>query len=81
MWRTWLFFLRGIVPLLERWLGNLLARHFEGRAARGSAKTVSKQRVESHADLEVRRPPFPPSPPGRPKATATVADQGVWRGS
>jgi len=26
MWRVWLFFLRGIVPLLERWLGNLLAR-------------------------------------------------------
>ncbi|KAJ2841776.1 pre-mRNA-splicing factor 8, partial [Coemansia erecta] len=24
-WRVWLFFLRGIVPLLERWLGNLLA--------------------------------------------------------
>jgi len=54
MWRTWLFFLRGIVPLLERWLGNLLARHFEGRAARGAAKTVSKQRVESHYDLELR---------------------------
>ena len=51
MWRTWLFFLRGIVPLLERWLGNLLARHFEGRAARGAAKTVSKQRVESSYDL------------------------------
>ena len=25
-WRVWLFFLRGIIPLLERWLGNLLAR-------------------------------------------------------
>lgn len=25
-WRVWLFFLRGMVPLLERWLGNLLAR-------------------------------------------------------
>jgi PROCN (NUC071) domain len=31
MWRVWLFFLRGVVPLLERWLGNLLARQFEGR--------------------------------------------------
>jgi pre-mRNA-processing factor 8 len=30
-WRVWLFFMRGIVPLLERWLGNLLARQFEGR--------------------------------------------------
>ncbi len=42
MWRVWLFFLRGIVPLLERWLGNLLARQFEGRQSKGIAKTVSK---------------------------------------
>jgi hypothetical protein len=39
-WRVWLFFLRGIVPLLERWLGNLLARQFEGRQSKGVAKTV-----------------------------------------
>ena len=43
MWRVWLFFLRGIVPLLERWLGNLLARQFEGRQSKGVAKTVSLQ--------------------------------------
>ncbi|ESQ55973.1 hypothetical protein EUTSA_v10024184mg [Eutrema salsugineum] len=54
MWRVWLFFLRGIVPLLERWLGNLLGRHFEGRHSKGVAKTVTKQRVESHFDLELR---------------------------
>ena len=53
-WRVWMFFLRGIVPLLERWLGNLLARQFEGRANKGIAKTVTKQRVESHFDLELR---------------------------
>ncbi|GAA5932751.1 U4/U6-U5 snRNP complex subunit PRP8 [Sporobolomyces koalae] len=53
-WRVWLFFLRGIVPLLERWLGNLLARQFEGRNSKGVAKTVTKQRVESHFDLELR---------------------------
>ena len=53
-WRVWLFFLRGIVPLLERWLGNLLARQFEGRHNKGVAKTVTKQRVESHFDLELR---------------------------
>jgi len=46
--------MRGIVPLLERWLGNLLARQFEGRASKGIAKTVTKQRVESHFDLELR---------------------------
>ena len=50
----WLFFLRGVVPLLERWLGNLLARQFEGRHSKGVAKTVTKQRVESHFDLELR---------------------------
>ena len=43
MWRVWLFFLRGIVPLLERWLGNLLARQFEGRQSKGIAKTITKQ--------------------------------------
>jgi len=53
-WRVWLFFLRGIIPLLERWLGNLLARQFEGRHSKGIAKTVTKQRVESQFDLELR---------------------------
>lgn len=53
-WRVWLFFMRGIIPLVERWLGNLLARQFEGRASKGVAKTVTKQRVESHFDLELR---------------------------
>jgi pre-mRNA-processing factor 8 len=53
-WRVWLFFLRGTVPLLERWLGNLLARQFEGRHDKAVAHTVTKQRVESHYDLELR---------------------------
>jgi len=53
-WRVWLFFLRGIVPLLERWLASLLARQFEGRVSKGIAKTVTKQRVEAHYDLELR---------------------------
>jgi len=35
-------------------LGNLLARRFEGRNSKGIAKTVTKQRVESHYDLELR---------------------------
>ena len=37
-----------------RWLGNLLARQFEGRVSKGIAKAVTKQRVESHFDLELR---------------------------
>ncbi|ODQ65863.1 PROCN-domain-containing protein [Nadsonia fulvescens var. elongata DSM 6958] len=53
-WRVWLFFLRGIIPLLERWLGNLLARQFEGRQSKSVAKTVTKQRVDSYYDLELR---------------------------
>lgn len=54
-WRVWLFFLRGIVPLLERWLQNLLARQFEGRHSDAVPHTVTKQRVESHYDLELRQ--------------------------
>lgn len=42
MWRVWLFFLRGSIPLLERWLGNLLAKSFEGRHSKGNAKGVTK---------------------------------------
>ena len=50
MWRVWLFVLRGIVPLLERWLGNLLARQFEGRQSKGIAKTVSTCLAEPPPD-------------------------------
>jgi len=46
--------MRGIVPLLECWLGNLLARQFEGHNIKGIAKTVTKQHVESHYNLELR---------------------------
>ncbi|CAK7904636.1 pre-mRNA-splicing factor 8 [[Candida] anglica] len=53
-WRVWLFFLRGVIPLLERWLGNLLARQFEGRRSNDVAKTITKQRVDSYYDLELR---------------------------
>ncbi|ODV93721.1 hypothetical protein PACTADRAFT_77234 [Pachysolen tannophilus NRRL Y-2460] len=53
-WRIWIFFMRGIIPLLERWLGNLLARQFEGRQSKSVAKTITKQRVDSYYDLELR---------------------------
>ena len=45
--------LRGIIPLLERWLQNMLSRQFEGRHNR-EGQTVTKQRVESQFDLELR---------------------------
>ncbi|KAI3402314.2 PRP8 [Candida oxycetoniae] len=53
-WKVWIFFLRGTIPLLERWLGNLIARQFEGRRYNDYAKTITKQRVDSYYDLELR---------------------------
>ncbi|KAG7195924.1 pre-mRNA-splicing factor 8 [Scheffersomyces spartinae] len=53
-WRVWIFFLRGVNPLLERWLGNLISRQFEGRRANDVAKSITKQRVDSYYDLELR---------------------------
>ncbi|CAI5756086.1 unnamed protein product [Candida verbasci] len=53
-WRVWIFFLRGIIPLLERWLGNLIARQFEGRRQNDIAKTITKQRIDSYYDIELR---------------------------
>ena len=44
--------MRGIVPLLKHWLGNL-AQQFEGHNSKGITKTVMKQRMESHYDLEL----------------------------
>ena len=43
-----------MVPLIERWLTNLLARQFEGRRTKGEGTRITKQRVESHFDLELR---------------------------
>ncbi|GIQ85078.1 pre-mRNA-processing-splicing factor 8, partial [Kipferlia bialata] len=53
-WRVWVQFLRGMSPLLERYLGNLLSRTFEGRKTRDVVHGVTKQRAESHFDLELR---------------------------
>ncbi|KAG0693638.1 pre-mRNA processing splicing factor 8 [Suillus ampliporus] len=44
-WRVWLFFMQGIVPLLEHWLGNLFARQFEERNSKG----ISHYDLELHA--------------------------------
>lgn len=53
-WRVWVSFMRGTIPMLERWLGNLLARQFEGRRSNDVAKSITKQRVDAHYDLELR---------------------------
>lgn len=52
-WRIWIFFLRGIIPILERWLSNLLIRQFEGRN-NDIVKTTTKQRTDAYYDLELR---------------------------
>lgn len=52
-WRVWIFFLRGIIPILERWLGNLLIRQFEGRS-NDVIKSTTKQRSDAYYDLELR---------------------------
>ena len=54
MWRVWINFTRGITPLLERWLSNILSRVFEGRQNTKGALQVSKQRIEAQYDLELR---------------------------
>lgn len=52
-WRVWIFFIRGIIPLLERWLENLLIRQFEGRTNE-VIKSTTKQRSDAYYDLELR---------------------------
>jgi len=54
VWRVWIYFLRGITPLLENWINNLLFRQFIGRIKHKTAKSLTKQRIESHYDLELR---------------------------
>jgi len=48
------FFLRGMVPLLERWIGSSVAREYKGRVAKRYASNVIKQRGESQYDIEMR---------------------------
>ena len=55
VWRVWIFFLRGIVPLLSRWLSNLLSRHFFGRQLTKKALEFSKQRSDSYFDIGIKR--------------------------
>lgn len=54
MWRVWVFYLRGMVPLMERWLNSRVSREYEGRVAKRTPSCVTKQRIESNYDLELR---------------------------
>ena len=53
-YRIWVMFLRGMVPLLQRYLNNLLSRLFEGRGDRGIVKRVTKQRQEANMDINLK---------------------------
>ena len=53
-WRTCMGFMRGMVPLLHRFLHNLVSRMFEGRKHRASAHRITKQRIEADTDLMIR---------------------------
>ncbi|AFP65263.1 splicing factor Prp8 (nucleomorph) [Chroomonas mesostigmatica CCMP1168] len=55
VWRVWVFFLKGVVPLLERWLSNLLSRHFYGRKGTKKSFENTKQRAEAYFDIGFKR--------------------------
>jgi pre-mRNA-processing factor 8 len=51
-----LLFLRGMIPLLETWLGNKVSLEYEERADKRVSSIVMKQWVESQHDLEIQYP-------------------------
>ncbi|CAC27035.1 splicing factor Prp8 [Guillardia theta] len=53
-WRIWLFFLRGISPLLTRWINNLLTRYNLGRSISKKKSIESKQRLDSFNDYDLK---------------------------
>nr|UXY88006.1 splicing factor Prp8 [Cryptomonas curvata] len=54
-WRIWLFFLRGIFPLLQRWLSNLVSRHFFGRMKSKKTLKLTKQRIDTYYEIELKK--------------------------
>lgn len=55
-WRVWVFFLRGMTPLLQRYLGNLTDRVLSGRTKKGKyeGKRITRQRVETDKDVNIK---------------------------
>lgn len=55
-WRVWVFFLRGMTPLLQRYLGNLTDRVLHGRVQKGrlAGKRITRQRVEPDKDVNIK---------------------------
>ncbi|MFN9903545.1 MAG: hypothetical protein ACK55Z_33180, partial [bacterium] len=54
VWKVWVFFLRGIVPIQERWIANLLSRHLYGRRYSRKSLSFTKQRNETYLDIELK---------------------------
>ena len=55
VWRIWIFFLKGISPMLQRWLSNLLSRHFFGRKNLKKSLEISNQREEAYLDIGIKQ--------------------------
>lgn len=53
-WRVWVFYLRGMAPLMQRYLGNLVNRMFEGRKHKVTVKKITKQRIEADKDVNIK---------------------------
>lgn len=55
-WRVWAFYMRGMTPLLQRYLGNLTDRVLRGRTKRGKyeGKRITRQRVETDKDVNIK---------------------------
>ncbi|EPY39064.1 pre-mRNA-processing factor 8 [Angomonas deanei] len=55
-WRVWIFFMRGMTPLLQRYLGNLTDRVLRGRVQKGkyTGKRITRQRVETDKDVNIK---------------------------
>lgn len=53
-WRVWVYYFRGMTPLLQRYLGNLVNRMFEGRKHKVTTKKITRQRIESDKDVNIK---------------------------
>ena len=54
VWKVWVFFIKGMVPVQERWLANLLSRHLNGRKYSKKSFSITKQRKDGYLDVELK---------------------------
>lgn len=55
-WRVWVFFFRGMTPLMQRYLTSLTDRVLRGRVQKGphEGKRITRQRVETDKDVNIK---------------------------